>query len=273
VFSDLPNSIATEGAASGNVIAYNYFRNPRYINGQTDINSYTLVPHGGGTWMNLFEGNIVEKSKFRQDSGFGSQHNSVVFRNKVSCDTSTVTGREPIDIEYGNYWNNVVGNVLGDGTETQFECHKAGTNCDADTRSIYRTGYDTLYDNNLSDTSVRSTMLRHANYDYVNDAALKCDNALEPGCQGVDSSQYDDYPATDSIPNSLYLTSKPSWFGSLTWPPIDPVGPTVGNIPAKYFYENEEWPSESTPPSKVMGVPGSGVGSYMGVPVGDINWP
>ena len=50
-------------------------------------------------------------------------------------------------------------------------------------------------------------------------------------------------PAAESLggvplPASLYLSSKPGWFGSLTWPPVDPYSPNLSFevIPAGYRY-------------------------------------
>jgi hypothetical protein len=43
--------------------------------------------------------------------------------------------------------------------------------------------------------------------------------------------------ADHSIPNSVYYSSKPTYFGALTWPPFDPATPANAqayNIPAGY---------------------------------------
>ena len=51
-----------------------------------------------------------------------------------------------------------------------------------------------------------------------------------------------------SIPNSLYLTSKPSWFGNLSWPPVDPGNPVTddptiipGGIPLRPRERASAW--------------------------------
>ncbi len=44
------------------------------------------------------------------------------------------------------------------------------------------------------------------------------------------------------VPDSLYQSAKPDWFGSLEWPPFDsssPGVPTYANIPAGYRYMND----------------------------------
>lgn len=44
-----------------------------------------------------------------------------------------------------------------------------------------------------------------------------------------------------TLPNSLYLDSKPAFFGNLVWPPVNPFGATheerVMNLPAKKRYD------------------------------------
>jgi hypothetical protein len=44
--------------------------------------------------------------------------------------------------------------------------------------------------------------------------------------------------ADHSIPASLYLSGKPSWWGSLAWPPFGPdLTPKEGPIPAQLRYD------------------------------------
>jgi hypothetical protein len=67
------------------------------------------------------------------------------------------------------------------------------------------------------------------------------------GYRGVNES----LEAGQSIPNSLYLSSKPSFFGSLAWPPFSPTNPVQLHdaIPAGYRYvHGKEPPAEDNPP-------------------------
>ena len=67
------------------------------------------------------------------------------------------------------------------------------------------------------DPAVASTLLRHANYDYFHKDVV-----------------WDSTIASRAIPDSLYYSSKPAFFGSLQWPPIGPdVSGLVTNIRAK----------------------------------------
>ena len=75
------------------------------------------------------------------------------------------------------------------------------------------------------DMNVRNTMIIQGNYDYLNKKIMW------------------DPTLSSSIPNSYYRTTKPAFFGTLPWPPIDPANPpgaftnaNVAKIPAGYRY-------------------------------------
>ena len=59
----------------------------------------------------------------------------------------------------------------------------------------------------------------------------------------------------DTLPASLAYTAKPAWFGSLTWPPVNPDSPTfsVEIIPAGYRYINDASPPPSSTAVTVSG--------------------
>ena len=59
----------------------------------------------------------------------------------------------------------------------------------------------------------------------------------------------------DTLPNSLAYTAKPAWFGSLTWPPVNPSSPTFSYeiIPAGYRYINDAAPPPSSTAVTVSG--------------------
>ena len=66
------------------------------------------------------------------------------------------------------------------------------------------------------DTNVKATLIRHGNFDYVNDTVI-----------------WDPLIGNHVLPASLYLTSTPSWFGSLSLPAIGPdVADYAQDIPA-----------------------------------------
>ncbi|MDE2041434.1 MAG: hypothetical protein KGI59_03600, partial [Patescibacteria group bacterium] len=55
-----------------------------------------------------------------------------------------------------------------------------------------------------------------------------------------------EFIGAQALPASLYLGGKPSWFGSLTWPPFDPAnpGPSDDSIPAGWRFDH---PGQDTP--------------------------
>jgi hypothetical protein len=57
---------------------------------------------------------------------------------------------------------------------------------------------------------------------------------------------------TNSLPASLFLSGKPSWFGPLPWPPLDVAHPerlADENIPAGYRFKNGRDPAPGPSPS------------------------
>jgi hypothetical protein len=89
-----------------------------------------------------------------------------------------------------------------------------------------------------SDLDVERTTLLRANYHAWSGGGLAI-----PAGQGIGS---------ESLPNSLYRSSKPDWFGDLPWPAFDPFNPTPAydRIPAGYRYMHE-----SSPPPGIAAAP------------------
>ena len=171
--------------------------------------------------MNLIEGNYIE-GRFRSDAGFGTQNYFTLFRNRIEQQQGKSDQVCTFDLERGQHYCNAVGNVLGtEGYETVYE-HE-NSDISLSTRVIYRLGYEDPYDDDASgnDPLVKSTLLRHGNWD-----AVTKDIVWDPGI-------------TDrNLPASYYRNSKPEFFGNLRWPAIGPDVPGyTGTIPAKVRYE------------------------------------
>jgi hypothetical protein len=170
---------------------------------------------------------------------------------------------------WNNYFN-LVGNVLGtssfSGTglfqpETPFSyasqvIYKLGfpnmgnngftgtwgptTPPDYTTQSAHQSGSNSLQE---LDLNVKNTMIRHGNYDYRNKTI-----AWDPAITDL------------TIPNSYFRTSKPAYFGSLTWPPFDPALPpgafndaNLAKIPAGYRFVHGADPAGITCPFPMTG--------------------
>jgi len=218
VFHTLILAIAFEGSNSGNVVAYNYTKNSVWYD---NSNRLMMLGHGGGSCWNLIEGNYIE-GRFRSDAGFGTQHYFTLFRNRIEQIQSSVGQNQVVDLEQGQQYATLLGNVLGtDGFEVVYE-HENDDGASDDIRVIYRLGYESPYDTIAfgNDPAVKSTMLRHGNWDSVNKSAV-----------------WDPSISDRNIPSSLYLSSKPNWWGTLPWPAIGPDrSPLAGSIPAQVRY-------------------------------------
>jgi hypothetical protein len=227
--------------ASGNVIGYNYSYGTNRTQNATTWFWPDWAHHGAHTAYNLFEGNIFVG--LAGDEYWGSCDSNTYFRNRILAKNQTtayelgVQNVYALEFQKNNHNINVIGNILGtSGWNTVYE--KEGVDYSASTKVIYKTGYVSNGDLDAAgnDHITFTSMLRHANYDYVTYGQKFCGDSGEPGCQGG--------PTDVTLPASLYLTNKPSIFGSLTYPPVNPSGPTSEDIPAKVFYDTGSWPTE-----------------------------
>jgi hypothetical protein len=208
----------SEYESCGNVIAYNYSTN------QNDNSSSMAAAfwfHDAHACMNLLEGNWFNSIFF--DDFHGSSGYNVVFRNRL-------TGYEPgrsdqlncAQIEPSSHYNSYVGNVLGTvGVHSQrLSAYSTGPQ---NGNAVLYIGYSREVVS--SDASCYSTFYDHGNYDVVTRTN-----------SGVVWSTNSDH----SIPSSLYLTSKPSYWGAnQNWPPFNPANPAAAsmtNIPAGYRF-------------------------------------
>ncbi len=227
IFKHLHVPIAYEGGTSGNTVGYNYFTEVMYSEGETP--QPAIAYHGSHPIMNLWEGNIME-SKVLFDSYWGSSSHNTMLRNRLWIPTSK-NGQTALQYFYDlDIWslsrdNNIIGNVLGNpGVEVSL--HANGGTYGTQTRAIYRIGATSAGDGSNDPDIVASTIL-HGNIDWVGVSASTPNLRWEP--------EISDHV----IPQSLYLFAKPSWFGSVTWPPIGPdvTGGNNQNTPGGYVHK------------------------------------
>lgn len=206
----------TAGGAAGNVFGYNYMEDSRFddlwwLTGSPSLNH---APH---PMMNLWEGNIGYQAT--GDFIHGSSSHNTVYRSRSLGwqREETDSNNNAVSFATKNTYMNVVGCVLGTaGRSTRYEALPGQPYSNTDV-VIWALGI--MHD--VDDTNVAATLLRHGNYDYVNN-----DTVWNPAI------------AERTLPASLYLTSRPAWFGSVPFPPI---GPDVANltekIPAQLRFE------------------------------------
>ena len=218
------------GNSSGTVVGYNFFTDHYY-----DVASWmttSIDAHDAGTGMNLFEGN--EGNGFLEDNIHGSHNFATVFRNQF-------TGLEPgkrlqtnaIILMAHSRYANIVGNVLGtSGYHTLYEHSQASGHTGSPDKSIYLLGWSGVQGKTAGgmpyDPLVASTLLRWGNFDYVTKQA-QWNSAEIPAGNAV--------PADRTLPSSLYLSSKPKWWGTMPWPAIGP-DVTGGQDPSGHVYAN-----------------------------------
>ena len=219
-----------EGNSSGSVLAYNFSLDHYYNVASWMILS--IYAHDAGTGMNLFEGN--EMSGYIQDNIHGSHNFATLFRNQFTgWEPGKTLQTNPLILMAHSRYANLVGNVLGtSGYHTVYEHSQASGNRGSPDKSIYLLGWSGVQGKTAGsmpyDPLVVSTLLRWGNYDYATNRT-HWDPAEIPAGVAV--------PADQTLPSSLYLSSKPKWWGTMPWPAIGP-DVTGGQDPSGHVYAN-----------------------------------
>jgi hypothetical protein len=215
--------VVGSAGGSGNVIAYNYINTT--VHWQPWWYQSQLGSHGAHTYMNLWEGNVAGKVDY--DNYWGSGSHAVFLRNRITRenpDQPVTMDVVAVVVDANNYYMTFVGNIIGtpgcSGPTEQIPFLSVSNN-----PVLWKIGYDCCSGTgNPDDANVAATLIRTGNWECTT-------NAVQ-----WNSSER-------SIPDSLYLTSKPAWFGVLDWPPFTPERPgfnpnNVNKIPAQVRFEN-----------------------------------
>ncbi len=245
IFSKLGLGIITEGG-SGNVFAYNFFRDTAH-HGWPDYQVPDLNGnHGEHGMMHLYEGNVL--IGYQSDGYHGSASHMTLFRNSLTgqhVEAKRTGNVKTIDLCRYSYHFNIVGNVLGNpewpskGNGAYEMTGQPGYEVQT---VIYRLGYPNMGNNGFHatnppsnndqggyDPTVKDTLLRFGNFDYQ-DNAPRWDAAELPKGATV--------PKSKELPPSFYLSEKPAWWGEGAWPAIGPdVKGLTNKIPAQERYE------------------------------------
>jgi len=220
------------GPSSGSVFAYNYLIDT-YYTVATWMMAGLVGSHDAGTGMNLFEGNVG--NQFLMDLYHGTGNLATLFRNQLTgTEPNKTQGNTiPVNIWAYNRFVNIVGNVLG--TSRYHRVYEdsqtpSGTTRNPD-RSIYLLGFTGVLEQISSglayDPLIVSGLLRWGNYDYATNQT-RWNPAEIPAGVAV--------PTTQTLPPSLFLSSRPSWWGIMPWPAIGP-DVTGGQDPAGYAFK------------------------------------
>lgn len=249
ICQEMQACIMGNGAAPGAIIAYNFARNQPWngttSGGPVSNNSAIYPTHSLGMMYWLIEGNDVNAITFDDDHGTGCC--DVVVRNLLKGPdfdqtNPTVQRNNPIIDQSYQRWMSFFGNVLGTpGVTTNYQTHPGATiGNPANWNVIYAMGAS-VDESAPTDNTVWTSSLRYGNYDTAT-GTVRFQSSEIPADQVVPSGGF-----ANVVPNSFYLTSKPSWFGSVNFPPIGPevttgtisgYGGRANRIPARKCYED-----------------------------------
>lgn len=271
--------IEVDFASCGNVFGYNFIWDTYQTQSGNGIDSN----HGPHNSFNLYEGN--EAPYFQADGWFGSVSDDTLFRNWFHGVQPETPGSfyEVLSLNRFTRNYNLIGNLFGTngclpgnlrfGDPYIGSWGNDGTNAPAwpDWNKMLTSapgsgpGQDAFYE---FDTNVLRTTTFIGNYYF--------------------SSNHLESMSGFTLGNSLYQTSKPAWFGNLTWPPFDPASPstaTFTGIPAgyRYFFGSEppgvgsgstNNPPVVAPPTglQVMAAANSGNSASNSVPAPNVAW-
>lgn len=250
--------ITMRATGGGNVIAYNYMDdawmafNPDLPEAGVNAGHFT-TPH-----MELVEGNYSHS--FQGDAFWGNSIDVTVFRNHLSGKRAAADGlatytisppftpyidgstRRVIDIQAHSYRHNFVGNILGLRGQTPtvyppnqgYSYTQLGWNYENLTQ--FTNGYVPMWQFGSEQDpnawtwvpNTITTQLRQGNWDWV---------TKRQHWHGIGGKGDADQSTPKVIPNSLYLTGKPAFFGSNPWPWVDPSTGTTYVLPAKARFD------------------------------------
>ena len=229
LFDKIVSGVVFAGGNEDSVVAYNFF----------NVIKNTSSPIGGDVALHetynhdiLVEGNIG--NSFESDDYWGSSGYNLLLRNRF---TGYRAGQWywgdsiPVILENMSRYYTVIGNIFGTrNMHIYYETPNLTSgnfSYDGEQNYIYTLGWWNYVGNVVNfDPFVENTLIRQGNWDVVSNRTVW--NPSIPN---------------QSIPASLYLSGKPSWWGSLPWPatgpsPTDPNTLLYGEIPAEVrFYK------------------------------------
>jgi hypothetical protein len=249
IFQHETAPLMLNGAEVGDVMSYNFCIDDNYTAGGSAPGwmQPCITLHNAGQAMLLIEGNSGPGTN--ADMVHGTHHFLTQFRNYWYGDIWNNPAKSgnttPLHLEAWARFANVVGNVLGrSGYYNSYQ-----TNLDSTGKEIYSLGEP---DNSpKNDPRVLATLMRWGNYDTVNGAARFVSSEVPTGITNFANL----LPPSQVLPASFYLTSKPSFFGSIPWPAVGPdvSGGNEANV-GGHAYMN---PAEACWQNVMKGVVGS----------------
>jgi len=147
-------------------------------------------------------------------------------------------GRTSAHVQAHSFYTNFVGNVLGfsgqtllnyssatySSSQTSWQFEAINADVPDSIVSMWNIGEQQNPNGNVWVATTYQTQLRDGNWDWV----TKSQSWL-----GLGGTQASPLGTPKTIPNSLYLSSTPAFFGSNTWPWVDPATGATFTLPAK----------------------------------------
>jgi hypothetical protein len=96
----------------------------------------------------------------------------------------------------------------------------AGGSANWGSKNVWQLGYDPERWGSYADPQTLTTVIRDGNFDFV-----------------TNSQKWHSTPAGFTIPDSLYLSAKPAFFGHNPWPWVNPTNGQTYRLPAKARYD------------------------------------
>jgi hypothetical protein len=242
IILDCNKVMVVRSAGAGSVIAYNY-TDDGWIYTAPNIPEVGInASHHAGSHHVLLEGNYSWNGGSDYTHG-GSQYHTI-FRNWLTGQRRDFTDSKFVNISSmsaNNRWFTYIGNVLGYAakpswiwsggqantitgwllTDPSMNCASDGNNCVGGSPAnwgnfiIWDAGYDSERWSTEAEPMALSTWIRDGNYDFLTAA-----------------QHWYNTPGGLSIPNSMYLSSKPAFFGTYQRPWVDPATGNTYTLPA-----------------------------------------
>jgi hypothetical protein len=256
--------IVMRASGGGNVVAYNYMDDSWMTTDPVQAETGVNAGHYTTSHFELLEGNWSHR--YSGDSYWGNEIYITVFRNWLTgqrgtrgyLSTYTFTGggviypycdcwtRSALDMQAYSYYHNIVGNVLGFSgmplmygqltsnflaTQTAFQYENInGAPEDQVNVPMFVIGSTPNPSQKWPPQPTNYQVVnRQGNFDWFTQSQI--------WYSGYGGSGTTSTGSPEPVPDSMYLTSKPAFFGSMTWPWVDPSTGTTYTLPAKARFD------------------------------------
>jgi len=225
--------MVARSAGAGSVVGYNYIDDGIILTAEKWVEVGLNASHMAGPHHVLFEGN--DAFNFDSDKTHGSATYHTVFRNwlhgfrkpfvspetKHAIDDAKQSGNGPMrcaGAQAYSYWMTFVGNVLGEAGRMDGFVYDATGPGSFNKRAIWMLGWDDAAPQPY-DPNVAATTVREGNWDWLQRKQSWTGGKAKP------------------LPDSLYRTEKPAFFGKYAWPWVDPSSGKTATLPAKARFD------------------------------------